>query len=79
LDIKIIGGLVAILFSFGGLFVQVGTIMTRLDNVEARSIPDISNVEKEISEVKTNLEKEISIIKKDIEELKAKNSNPLMR
>jgi len=68
LDIKVIGGLVAILFSFGGLFVQVGTIMTRLDNVEARSIPDISNVEKEIS-----------IIKKDIEELKAKNSNPLMR
>lgn len=68
MDIKVIGGLVAILFSFGGLFVQVGTIMTRLDNVEARSIPDISNVEKEIS-----------IIKKDIEELKAKNSNPLMR
>jgi len=68
LDIKVIGAVIGLLVTFGGLFVQVGTIMTRLDNVEARSIPDISNVEKEIS-----------IIKKDIEELKAKNSNPLMR
>tara|TARA_A100001201_G_scaffold137471_1_gene127393 strand:+ start:352 stop:558 length:207 start_codon:yes stop_codon:yes gene_type:complete len=68
LDIKVIGAVLGLLVTFGGLFVQVGTIMTRLDNVEARSIPDISNVEKEIS-----------IIKKDIEELKAKNSNPLMR
>lgn len=68
MDIKVIGAVLGLLVTFGGLFVQVGTIMTRLDNVEARSIPDISNVEKEIS-----------IIKKDIEELKAKNSNPLMR
>lgn len=68
MDIKVIGAVIGLLVTFGGLFVQVGTIMTRLDNVEARSIPDISNVEKEIS-----------IIKKDIEELKAKNSNPLMR
>ncbi len=68
MDIKVIGAVVGLLVTFGGLFVQVGTIMTRLDNVEARSIPDISDVEKEIS-----------IIKKDIEELKAKNSNPLMR
>tara|TARA_Y100000004_G_scaffold59169_1_gene65859 strand:- start:688 stop:894 length:207 start_codon:yes stop_codon:yes gene_type:complete len=68
LDIKVIGAVLGVLVTFGSLFVQVGTIMTRLDNVEARSIPDISNVEKEIS-----------IIKKDIEELKAKNSNPLMR
>ncbi len=68
MDIKVIGAVLGVLVTFGSLFVQVGTIMTRLDNVEARSIPDISNVEKEIS-----------IIKKDIEELKAKNSNPLMR
>ena len=68
MDIKVIGAVLGLLVTFGGLFVQVGTIMTRLDNVEARNIPDISNVEKEIS-----------IIKKDIEELKAKNSNPLMR
>lgn len=68
MDIKVIGAVIGLLVTFGGLFVQVGTIMTRLDNVEARSIPDISNVEREIS-----------IIKKDIEELKAKNSNPLMR
>ena len=68
MDIKVIGAVLGVLVTLGSLFVQVGTIMTRLDNVEARSIPDISNVEKEIS-----------IIKKDIEELKAKNSNPLMR
>jgi len=68
LDIKVIGAVLGVLVTLGSLFVQVGTIMTRLDNVEARSIPDISDVEKEIS-----------IIKKDIEELKAKNSNPLMR
>lgn len=68
MDIKVIGAVLGVLVTLGSLFVQVGTIMTRLDNVEARSIPDISDVEKEIS-----------IIKKDIEELKAKNSNPLMR
>jgi hypothetical protein len=42
--------------------------MNRLDVVEQRSIPDISN-----------LEKEISILKSQVEDLKEKNSNPLRR
>lgn len=68
MDIKVIGAVFSLLIGFGGLFVQVGTIMNRLDVVEQRSIPDISN-----------LEKEISILKSQVEDLKEKNSNPLRR
>lgn len=68
MDIKVIGAVLGLLVTFGGLFVQVGQIMTRLDIVEQRSIPDISN-----------LEKEISVLKSQVKDLKEKNSNPLSR
>ena len=68
MDIKVIGAVLGLLVTFGGLFVQVGQIMTRLDIVEQRSIPDISN-----------LEKEISVLKSHVQDLKEKNSNPLIR
>lgn len=68
MDIKVIGAVLGLLVTFGGLFVQVGQIMTRLDIVEQRSIPDISN-----------LEKEISVLKTQVQDLKEKNNNPLMR
>ena len=68
MDIKVIGAVLGLLVTFGGLFVQVGQIMTRLDIVEQRSIPDISN-----------LEKVLSVLKSQVEDLKEKNSNPLSR
>jgi len=68
MDIKTIGAVLGLVITLGGLFVQVGQILNRLEVVESRTIPDI-----------TPLEKELSILKSQVEDLKARNSNPLMR
>ena len=68
MDIKTIAGIVGLVITLGGLFVQVGQILNRLEVVESRSVPNI-----------VHLEKELSILKSQVEELKAKSSNPLMR
>ena len=68
MDIKTIAGIVGLVITLGGLFVQVGQILNRLEVVESRSVPDI-----------VPLEKELSILKSQVEELKAESSNPLMR
>ena len=68
MDIKTIAGIVGLVITLGGLFVQVGQILNSLEVVESRSVPDI-----------VPLEKELSILKSQVEELKAESSNPLMR
>jgi hypothetical protein len=68
MDFKTIGAVLGLVITLGGLFVQVGQILNRLEVVESRTIPDI-----------TPLEKELSILKSQVEDLKARNSNPLMR
>ena len=68
MDIKIIAGIVGLVITLGGLFVQVGQILNRLEVVESRSVPNI-----------VPLEKELSILKSQVEELKDKSKNPLMR
>lgn len=68
MDIKTIAGIVGLVITLGGLFVQVGQILNRLEVVESRSVPNI-----------VPLEKELSILKSQVEELKDKSKNPLMR
>ena len=68
MDIKTIAGILGLVITLGGLFVQVGQILNRLEVVEARSVPNIAP-----------LEKELSILKSQVEDIKARNSNPLMR
>ena len=68
MDIKTIAGIVGLVITLGGLFVQVGQILNRLEVVVSRWDPNI-----------VPLEKELSILKSQVEELKAKSSNPLMR
>lgn len=68
MDIKTIAGIIGLVITLGSIMVQVGGILNRLEVVEARSIPNIAP-----------LEKELSVLKSQVEELKAKNSNPLMR
>ena len=68
MDIKTIAGIVGLVITLGGLFVQVGQILNRLEVVESRSVPNI-----------VPLEKELSILKSQVEELKDKIKNPLMR
>ena len=68
MDITTIAGIVGLVITLGGLFVQVGQILNRLEVVESRSVPNI-----------VPLEKELSILKSQVEELKDKSKNPLMR
>ena len=68
MDIKTIAGILGLVITLGGLFVQVGQILNRLEVVESRTVPDI-----------IPLEKELSILRTELEGLKARNSNPLMR
>ena len=68
MDIKTIAGILGLVITLGGLFVQVGQILNRLEVVEARPVPNIAP-----------LEKELSILRTELEGLKARNSNPLMR
>ena len=68
MDIKTIAGIVGLVITLGGLFVQVGQILNRLEVVESRAVPNI-----------VPLEKELSILKSQVEELKDKSKNPLMR
>jgi hypothetical protein len=68
MDIKTIAGILGLVITLGGLFVQVGQILNRLEVVEARTVPNIAP-----------LEKELSILRTELEGLKARNSNPLMQ
>jgi len=75
LDIKIISGIVAIIFTFGTLFVQVGEVLTRLSAVEGRSSVDTTVIEKDVA----NLKSEVAVLKTKIDSMRAKESNPLLR
>jgi hypothetical protein len=68
MDIKVIAGILGIAISLGSLFVFQGQLIQRVEVLESKSVPDI-----------TPLEKELSILKSQLEDLKARNSNPLMR
>jgi|TARA_X000000368_G_scaffold416958_1_gene412072 hypothetical protein len=68
MDIKVIAGILGIAISLGSLFVFQGQLIQRVEVLESKSVPDI-----------TPLEKELSILKSQVEDLKARNSNPLMR
>ena len=68
MDIKTIAGIIGLVITLGSIMVQVGGILNRLEVVEARSVPNIAP-----------LKKELSVLKSQVEELKAKSSNPLMR
>ena len=75
MDIKIISGIVAIIFTFGKLFVQVGEVLTRLSAVEGRSSVDTTVIEQDVA----NLKSEVAVLKTKIESMRAKESNPLLR
>ena len=69
MDIKTIGAIVALLFTVGGLFIQIGEILNRLEVVESVSAPDISTIKDDIA----NIKKEMAVLENDVKRLK----NPL--
>ena len=75
MDIKVISGIVGVVFTFGALFVQVGEVLNRLSALEGKSAPDTTIIEQDVNTLKS----EVAVLKTKIEEMKAKNSNPLMR
>ena len=75
MDIKVISGIVGVVFTFGALFVQVGEVLNSLSALESKSAPDTTIIEQDV----TTLKSEVAVLKTKIEEMKAKNSNPLMR
>ena len=74
-DIKTWGVLLSIVVAIGGGFSKFGSMSTRLDIIEAKSSPDIKPIVQDISDIKKN----IAVLKKDIEQLREKESNPLLR
>jgi|TARA_R110000824_G_scaffold370688_1_gene560358 hypothetical protein len=68
MDIKTIATGIGIVITIASLFVFQGQLIQRVEVLEARSIPNIAP-----------LEKELSVLKTQVEEIKARNSNPLMR
>lgn len=68
MDIKTIATGIGIVITIASLFVFQGQLIQRVEVLEARSIPNI-----------VPLEKELSVLKTQVEEIKARNSNPLMR
>ena len=69
MDVKTIGAVVALLFTVGGLFIQIGEIMNRLEMVESATAPDISPIKEDIA----NIKKELAVLENDVKGLK----NPL--
>ena len=68
MDIKTIATGIGIVITIASLFVFQGQLIQRVEVLEARTIPNIAP-----------LEKELSVLQTQIEEIKARNSNPLMR
>ena len=75
MDIKVIGGIVSIIFAFGTLFVQVGEVLTRLSALEGRSAPDTRIIEQDIATIKSN----VAVLETKIKTMEDKSTNPLMR
>ena len=68
MDIKTIATGIGIVITIASLFVFQGQLIQRVEVLEARTIPNIAP-----------LEKELSVLKTQVEEIKARNNNPLMR
>lgn len=75
MDIKIITGIVGLVITLGSLFVFQGQLIQRIDVLESKSAPDTTIIEQDVA----NLKSEVAVLKTKIEDMKAKESNPLLR
>lgn len=69
MDIKTIAGIVGLVITIGGLFVFQGQLIQRVEVLEAKSFPDVKQMQ--INDA------EIQVLKAKIEEMKARSDNPL--
>ena len=75
MDIKVISGIVGVVFTFGALFVQVGEVLNRLSALEGKSAPDTTIIEQDIATIKSN----VAVLETKIKTMEDKSTNPLMR
>ena len=75
MDIKVISGIVGVIFTFGALFVQVGEVLNRLSALEGKSAPDTTIIEQDIATIKSN----VAVLETKIKAMEDKSTNPLMR
>lgn len=68
-DIKTWGVLLSIVAAIGGGFATFGSIQTRLSNIEAKSFPDVKQMELNRAE--------IEVLKTRIDLIEKRNDNPL--
>ena len=73
MDIKAILGIIGLVITLGGMMITVGTIMNRLDVVEAKSAPDIKPIVADIAINKA----EIAVLNARVNEIKSRSDNPL--
>jgi len=69
MDIKFIAGLVGLVITLGSLFVFQGQLIQRVEVLEAKSFPDVKQMQ--INDA------EIQVLKAKVEEIKARSDNPL--
>lgn len=69
MDIKVITGAIGLVITIGGLFIFQGQLIQRVEVLEAKSFPDVKQMQ--INDA------EIQVLKAKIEEIKARSDNPL--
>ena len=69
MDIKVIVGAVGLIITLGGLFVYQGQLIQRVEVLEAKSFPDVKQMEINHAE--------IQVLKAKVNEMKARSDNPL--
>ena len=71
MDIKTIAGLVGLVITLGGMMVQLGSVLNRIEVLESKSFPDVKQMQ--INDAR------IQVLESKINEMKARSDNPLMR
>tara|TARA_R100000458_G_scaffold27245_1_gene24699 strand:- start:9992 stop:10207 length:216 start_codon:yes stop_codon:yes gene_type:complete len=71
MDIKTIAGLVGLVITLGGIMVQIGSVMNRIEVLESKSFPDVKQMS--INDAR------IQVLESRINEMKARSDNPLIQ
>ena len=69
MDIKTIAGLVGLVITLGGMMIQIGSVLNRIDVLEQKQFPDVKQMQ--INDAR------IQVLETKINEMKARSDNPL--
>ena len=69
MDIKTIAGLVGLVITLGGMMIQIGSVLNRINVLEQKQFPDVKQMQ--INDAR------IQVLETKINEMKARSDNPL--